>query len=440
VSQRFGGLDRNCAAAEERVARASVEPGALGRRLAFLQKWPTSVVSGRRTRIASRERDEGASPVAIPHRSRDYAGWVRVGGALLYVGLDRPSAIEATEQTEPAEAEKLLAAVRAGPAAMDAAERAVAVAEDATAEVERAKQLLQTLVERADPDTVAREARALLDRLIAMLDDSRRRDALRLARVLLAVFALMRSWREVVRVVDLARHAAQELGDAAAQAWTLHEQGTLAALVDDGAVARELLGRARDLFESIGDHASAGVSTHNLGQIAAAPPPALGTAGRAARWAAAHKAVAVAATVAGLGAAGVAYAVLTSGGARAEIVGFAAANDTRAIAVFDRTGKLPTRHADPGGTLNACRPLHLMDFVRFHDMRPRSRVEVASFVNGRQHASMSERWTGKPNRPEGHTSYVNAGNDPVAYGHWRVTVKIDGKHRATASVELKDDC
>jgi uncharacterized membrane protein YgcG len=249
--------------------------------------------------------------------SRDYEGWVRVGRGLLYVGPERNTLIEPAGVAEAAERASLAEALqRPGPepSALDATEAAVAKAEKVTTQVERGVSILKVLAGGADPATVAKEVNGLLATLLEHYRESRYRDVLRLARVLAGVLMLAQRWRDLVWTLELAKEAAQGLGDVAAQAWALHELGTLHVAAGNSGAAAELLGRARDLFEEAGDPAAAELTSHNLQQIAAiAPPP--GVLHRIAEWSATHKAVILTAgAIALLGGVAGAYALIENDG------------------------------------------------------------------------------------------------------------------------------
>ena len=247
-----------------------------------------------------------------PSVNRDYADSVRVGGGFLYVGPDRNTLIEPAEEAEAAERTSLADALhrpRPGPSRLDVTEAAMAEAEQVLAQVERGASIVELLGGKVDLETVATEVlNALLARLNERYQESRFRDVLRLARVLASVLALARRWRDLVWTLELAGEAAQRVGDVAGEAWALHERGTLNVAAGNRETATELLGKARELFEQVGDHAAAELSSHNLEQFA---PPEPSVFQRIAEWAAAHKAVVlVAAAIALAGGVAGAYALI----------------------------------------------------------------------------------------------------------------------------------
>ena len=193
----------------------------------------------------------------------------------------------------------------------------MAKAEEVTVQVERGASILKMLARGADPATVAKEVDRLLATLNERYRESRFVDVLRLARVLAGVLLLAQRWRDLVWTLGLAREAAQELVNVAAEAWALHELGTLNVAAGNGGTATELLGRAGELFEAAGDPPAAELTSHNLQQIAAIapPPPPPGMLHRIAEWSAAHKVVILTAGAIALagGVAG-AYAVIDGDG------------------------------------------------------------------------------------------------------------------------------
>ena len=233
--------------------------------------------------------------VMNPTVSRDYAAWVRVGRGLLYVGPGRNTLIEPAEKAEVAERASLAEALRRPgpePSTLDAAEAAIAKAEEVTVQAERGASILEMLARGPDPATVAKEVDRLLATLNERYRESRFRDVLRLARVLAGILLLAQRWRDLVWTLGLAKEAALELGDVAEEAWALHELGTLNVAAGNGGAATELLDRAVELFEAAGDPAAAELTSQNLQQVAAiAPPPQPGMLDRIAEWSAPHKAV-----------------------------------------------------------------------------------------------------------------------------------------------------
>jgi len=89
-------------------------------------------------------------------------------------------------------------------------------------------------------------------------------EAIRLGRAAdpaLAASGQFGSWREAI---DVVLAAGRRRGDAAAEAWALHQRGTWAACVLGGGHALADLEAARDLREQIGDRAGEAATRHNL--------------------------------------------------------------------------------------------------------------------------------------------------------------------------------
>jgi PKD repeat protein len=136
----------------------------------------------------------------------------------------------------------------------EAIEADVDDASDVTSKLERAVSLwTETASGRLDIKSVSDEVDALID-LLARLDRAERwPEALRAARCLSMLLALIGRWIELLRSLRIALHAAEELGDQLGQAWASHELGTLHLAAGRHAKADRLLGRARELRERCGD-------------------------------------------------------------------------------------------------------------------------------------------------------------------------------------------
>lgn len=198
------------------------------------------------------------------------AGRVPAGRYALVVGNPAGIAIEpsAGEGTLPSLAEAVTEVPRetkrpAGRAA--AFGGAVEDASQAMSQVERtlkrATELMQT---RTDPAALSDEIGVLLDLLARLDHDEHWAEALRVARSLAMLLALLGRWLDLLESLQTALGAAERLGDAGGQAWALHEQGTLHLAAAEHAGANRLLGRAHDLREQIGDRRALAVTNGNL--------------------------------------------------------------------------------------------------------------------------------------------------------------------------------
>jgi CHAT domain len=95
-----------------------------------------------------------------------------------------------------------------------------------------------------------------------------------LARALQPLTVLRGYWGSWSRVIDWAEQAARASDDRALEAWALHERGTRAGLLGDGALAAASLDRARWRREALGDQAGAAASAYNLACLGLLPPTA----------------------------------------------------------------------------------------------------------------------------------------------------------------------
>lgn len=150
-------------------------------------------------------------------------------------------------------------------AAPDTVEAATEEASAVTAKVERAVELFTELAEgRTDPKALSDEVSALMDLLQRLDRDHRWDDALRVARALAGLLALMMRWIELLRSLRIALRAAEQLGDSDAAAWALHELGTVHLAAEKLLSAEQLLDRARELRLQLGDRRALAATDHNL--------------------------------------------------------------------------------------------------------------------------------------------------------------------------------
>jgi hypothetical protein len=397
-----------------------------------------------------------------PEHLSDYAGWVRIGRGVVYVGPDRASALEMSDAPEVTARDELATSLDrleserapdsglASPAAgadgpLDVAEDSVAVAKDLTTLAERADALLRMLTEGADPKTLTEGVETLAAAVLDRYHSGRYRDALRLAHVSACVLALAWRWRDLVRVLDVAAGAARAVADAAEEAWALHELGTLAVVSERGASAHTWLSRAEELFRTSSDSASADLSARNLRLLERAAPPSpppTGVVRRIADWPTRTKVVAgTLGAAAGLGIA----AILADSGPDARVLGFSAASDTAAAAAFDRRDatQLPDDATEPGGTIEACDPLYLVDYIDYNDMERDADVVVRVSVDGQSWAVNRERWRGPEQDVQARSSFRGedeSTGEPIPNGLWRIAVAINGETHDEAEVTLKRAC
>jgi hypothetical protein len=139
--------------------------------------------------------------------------------------------------------------------------------------------------------TINVEIDVVLGALSRLDRDGRYEDEIELARTLADLLALLERWWELVQTLlhafDAAKHLAGEHARDHAQAWALHELGSLSACAGRPARAHDLLGRARDIRIRIDDHQGLAATTQNMTlagpRVVAAPPrPRWRASGR--RW------------------------------------------------------------------------------------------------------------------------------------------------------------
>src|SRR5829696_2939149 len=118
--------------------------------------------------------------------------------------------------------------------------------------------------QRQAPEQVAEEADAILGTLKWAQQEGRWGEALRLGRAVEGALALDGRWGAWAQVLSWELEAARELGDLAAEAWSLHQSGTRALCLEDTSSARTDLTQALEFRESLGDWDGAAVSRHNL--------------------------------------------------------------------------------------------------------------------------------------------------------------------------------
>jgi hypothetical protein len=181
-----------------------------------------------------------------------------VGRFTLHVGSLHGTRADPAPEPAP-EPDALAEALRRPPpklrAAADSVSTAVAKAEEVTAGVERANDLVTALAKglTLDPKALERQVNALLDVLDRADREGRYEDELRLARALVALLALVPRWIALVEVLRRAAGAAAAVGDRAGEAWANHELGSFALGAGDAQAATHHLGAALRLRREIGD-------------------------------------------------------------------------------------------------------------------------------------------------------------------------------------------
>src|SRR5215212_2399056 len=118
--------------------------------------------------------------------------------------------------------------------------------------------------QRHDPDRVLEEADAILGVVQWAAQNGRWEGVLRLGRAAEGPLAVRGHWGAWAQTLERELEAARQLGDRAAEAWSLHQSGTRALCLEESATARADLTEALRLRESLGDREGAAVTRHNL--------------------------------------------------------------------------------------------------------------------------------------------------------------------------------
>jgi PKD repeat protein len=144
-------------------------------------------------------------------------------------------------------------------------ERAVARASSATDKLEQVVNFIARLLQtKLDVDSLHDDAEHLIGMAQRDSHDKRWDEVLEVARALAMLLALLERWDELLQSLQLSIHAAEQLGDVAAEAWGHHELGTVHLLRGDHAKADSSLVVARKLREQIGDWDGLAATDFNL--------------------------------------------------------------------------------------------------------------------------------------------------------------------------------
>jgi hypothetical protein len=200
-------------------------------------------------------------------------GVVVIGAYALEIGRPAGTVVSPSPDADQAEADSLAQALREqGPppepekTAVEAASDAVDDASAATAKVERAVSIGKGMAagNALDPAQLGLEVDAMLDLLERLDREGRAKEALRLARALSKLYALLRRWMELLRALQAALRAGEKLGDLKAIGWAKHELGTLQLAGGDVERAERTLGEAREIRRRLGDRDELAATEHNL--------------------------------------------------------------------------------------------------------------------------------------------------------------------------------
>jgi hypothetical protein len=231
-----------------------------------MQVEPTSTQSN-----PSQQEGAPGAGVSVPQGSPTCT--VSVGRYILGVGAPQGTSISLSAQPREEDPGPLARALKHGGAdgklqRADGGQLADAVgdASELAGKVERAVALFNgvTQGQALDPKQLSGEIDALLGLLERLDRDGRWDEALRLARALSGLLALLVRWVELVRSLNVALHAAQRLGDLPAVAWARHELGTLRLAVEDVSGAERELGEAREIRHRLGDRRGLAATDRNL--------------------------------------------------------------------------------------------------------------------------------------------------------------------------------
>ena len=122
----------------------------------------------------------------------------------------------------------------------------------------------------AGPDGACRLAQskdAVLSTAHQLAESGRWADVLRLVRVAEPAFAANAWWGAWKTALCLALDAARVMGDRKVEGWALHQLGVRSLSLQDQSAARELLGAALEVRESIGEQEAADVTRTQLDLI-----------------------------------------------------------------------------------------------------------------------------------------------------------------------------
>jgi hypothetical protein len=195
-----------------------------------------------------------------------------VGDFSLVVGAPGGTLAAIAPDGDPAQRQQLATALEKEPEDRSTSAALAEGVEDASefvGKIERAEALLRGCLEgkTLELEQLPLEIDALVDVLERLDRAGKHREALRMARALSGLLALLLRWLELVRSLKIALTAAQRLGDDLGVAWAKHELGTLQLAAGQTLEAERDLERARELREAAGDRAGLAATNHNLGSL-----------------------------------------------------------------------------------------------------------------------------------------------------------------------------
>jgi Divergent InlB B-repeat domain len=147
----------------------------------------------------------------------------------------------------------------------EAAKKQVDSAAEVTKYTEQAVDLFKDVAAgQFDLADVSGRVDLMLDMLQRLDRDGRWEEAIRLARALSGVLALLFRWADLIRSLGIARTAAERAGDLVGLGWAEHELGTFRLAAGDRADANRHLEEARRIRREIGDQAGLAATERNL--------------------------------------------------------------------------------------------------------------------------------------------------------------------------------
>jgi hypothetical protein len=362
---------------------------------------------------------------------------VHVGETFLEVDESRRPTTEPAPTRETVNAQELAAALRElqrDPGkAIAMLERLVADAKVATESVEKLVALAEDLANLADPAIAAKRAEPILARIAHDYRGGRFRDVVRLVWAVLAIYLVYEKWRALVALLHLDRLAADALGDSAEAARALSDLDVLA---DAAGVTPLAAGQA---VEQAAEHAVADVSGQAT-QVAAHAGIGVGVKVAAAVVGAVVLAgAAIGITVAMRQATGGDDVEEVRPGGDAEIVAFAAGDDTDLLG-SPSAGEIvvPEGAVRPEETLGACEPTYVYHYVQFENVADGTTYSGVITPGSGAAETVTKTWRGPADFVEGFR--MRRGTEPLPYGEWVLAVEIEGDEVDRESFTLEEDC
>jgi hypothetical protein len=196
---------------------------------------------------------------------------VTVGRYTLELGDRDGAKLEALDGGEdPVALSQAIARVEAGQGTprtgVEVLEGDVDVAEKVTTAIELARNLFVEIAQGRRPDVTTIDG--VVEMLLGLLQrldlDEDWEKAVRVARELAMLLALLERWMALLQSLQTALRGAEKAKDLSGRAWALHEQGTLQLAAGNHAKADCLLGKAHELREEIHDRSGLRMTDHNL--------------------------------------------------------------------------------------------------------------------------------------------------------------------------------